>query len=225
MLDFLRFWRYYRYPAQHWAADIRNILAESSDNQVTIIDAPCGDGVITYWLIKGRVGQRFELYDLSERAVTAAQKITDWKKASQFELRVEQRNIHDLPVDQGKNDVWLLINSLFLLPDIDQLLGRMRRRAKTIIGVFPRITSENYKCYAAQSPGTNINEMGQDETIEFFAKHGYRLQQKHEFCYVPILYFKSKYMRLAASYLVNPIERLFPRREACYWLGVFSRDA
>ncbi len=224
MPDFLRFWRYYRYPAQHWASDIRSILTQLSLDQASIIDAPCGDGVVSYWLMKKRIGKCFELYDLSERAISAASKMLRWTKTRDVELRIEHANIHDIPVDTGTEDIWLLINSLFLLPDIDELLRRMRRRARTIIGVFPCITSQNYKRYVAHSPSTNFNEMGQDETVEFFAKHGYRLEHKKEFCYVPILYFRSKYTRLAAGFVVNPIERFFPRKEACYWLAVFSRE-
>ena len=63
----------------------------------------------------------------------------------------------------------------------------------------------------------------QAETIEFFAKHGYTLIEQKEFCYVPILSLKSRYARLAASYLVNPIANFFPRKDAGYWLAVFER--
>ena len=224
MLDFLRFWRFYRYPAQRWTVDIREILSQRSLENKTIIDAPCGDGVITYWLMKAGLGKRYELYDLSERAIAVAGRIGDWSKAKPFEMHVECQDIFKIPVDRGTDDVWLFINSLFLLPNIDELMSRMRPRAQTIIAVFPQITSQNYKGFVSQAPGRNISEMGQDETIAFFAKHGYLLSDQRDFCYVPILRLKSKYTRLAASYLVNPIERLFPRQEACYWLGVFDRN-
>lgn len=224
MLDSLRFWRYYRYPARRWTVDIRKFLKQESLEGKTIIDAPCGDGIIAYWLMKAGIGNRYELYDISQRAVSVATRMLDWQGAKEFELHIEQQDIFHVPLDRGTDDIWLFINSLYLLPNVDELLARMRVRAQTIIGVFPSITSRNYKRFVAQSPNRNINEMERDETIAFFHKHGYQLREQRESCYVPILYLKSKYTRLAAAYLVSPVERFFPQKEACYWMGVFERD-
>ena len=223
MLDFLRFWRFYRYPAQRWSVDIREILKQKSLDGKTIIDAPCGDGVIAYWTIKAGLGRRYELYDLSERSAAVAKRLLSWKKTQPIDLKVDCADIFDVPVDQGTEDVWLFINSLYLLPNVDNLLSRMRPRAQTIIGVFPCITSKSYKSFVARSPNRNINEMGRDETIAFFEKHGYQLLEQREFCYVSLMSVKSRYGRLAASYLVSPIERFFPRKDPAYWLGVFER--
>ena len=129
MLDFLRFWRYYRYPAHHWAADISQILTQTSMGDAAIIDAPCGDGIISYWLIKRGIRHRYELYDISERTIGVARRMADWKKTRQLELHIEPLDIHQVPLGHGTEDIWLLINSLYLLPEIDQLLSRMRSRA------------------------------------------------------------------------------------------------
>jgi hypothetical protein len=225
MLDALRFWRYYRYPSYQWAVCIRQILDRMPLDAATLIDAPCGDGVISYWLIQYALGQRYELYDLSARAVEVSRRMLTWRAARRMELVIERRDIHQLPVEGPADDVWLLINSLYLLPDIDRLLDRMRPRAQTIIAVFPNTTSANYRLYTAQSPSTNIHAMGHDETIGFFARHGYSLDEEHELCYVPLYSIQPGMLRLAASFLVNPVAGLYPKKEACYWLAVFSRAA
>ena len=146
MLDVVKFWRFYRHPVQRWAIEIRDVLTQLPVGDATIVDAPCGDGVIAYWLIKQGVGKRYELYDLSSRLTDRAAQMIDWPKSKNFELRVEARDIHDIPLDGRTDDIWLLINSIFLLPDIDRMMERMRSRAKTIIAIFPIVTSKNTKC-------------------------------------------------------------------------------
>jgi SAM-dependent methyltransferase len=225
MMDAWRFWRYYRYPARQWAMSIREILVGLATDDVTLIDAPCGDGVVSYWLIKGGVGRKYELYDISARAIPVAQRMHRWRGAQRTELHIEQKHIFDIPIGTATNDIWLLINSLYLLPDIDRLLNQMHDRVRTIIGIFPRINSTNYKCYISQSPATNINEMGRAETIEFFARHGYLLDEQRDLCHIPLMCVRSKLLRLAASYVVNPVAGFYPQKEACYWLGVFSKPA
>ena len=223
MRDFLRFWRFYRYPGQIWGAELRKIVAELPLENRTIIDAPCGDGGVAYWLIQAGIGKQYELYDLSERSIAVARRMQQWEKAKPIKLRIEACDILDVPAPEA-SDVWLLINSLYLLPNTDQLLRQMHNRAQTIIGIFPCTESANYQRYVSREPGRNINAMSRDETIAYFAKHGYQLKHQKEFCYAPLNYFNSKYARLAATYFLNPIERFFPRREACYWMGVFDRN-
>ncbi len=223
MLDVVKFWRFYRHPVQRWAYEIRDVLDQLPIGDATVVDAPCGDGVIAYWLIKQGVGRKYELYDLSSRLTDRAAQMIDWPKSNRFDLRVEARDIHDIPLDGRTNDIWLLINSLFLLPDIDRMMERMRSRAKTIIAIFPIITSKNYQRFIAQSPEMNTNEMGKDEITAFFDKHGYTLEQTRDINCISLNYFRSKYAKMAGSYFLNPIEPLIPK-EPCYWLGVFSRN-
>jgi hypothetical protein len=226
MFDGAQFWRYGRYPGHHWGRDIGEILGRIGVGDATIIDAPCGDGVVTWWVMRSGVGQRFEAYDIAESSVAVASRMQDWARARSLELRVERRDVHDMPADGPADDVWLLINSLYLLDDIDALIERMRPRVGTIVGVFPHIDSADYRQWLTWSPDevVNVNEMDEPATIDFFARHGYRLEERRDFCRVRMSHLKSKYVRLAAMLAVDRIEGLLPQREACYWLGVFRRS-
>ncbi|MCA9216482.1 MAG: class I SAM-dependent methyltransferase [Planctomycetales bacterium] len=224
MRDLKRFWRYYRHPAQRWIREMRDVLRDVPTDDATIVDAPCGDGSISFWLIKYGIGKQFELYDISEHSINVARRMHDWGGAKDLDLTIEVSDVHDVPVNGHANDVWLLINSLYLLPDIDRLVDRMRDRAKTIIAVFPNVASKNYQKFISQIPDMNINEMSVDDTIAFFAKHGYKLDDKRDMDCIPLNYFKSKYTKLSACYILNLFERVLPGKEKCYWIARFSRE-
>lgn len=223
MVDALRFWRYYRYPSYQWAMAIRQVLSEFSLDTATLIDAPCGDGVISYWLMRHGLGRRYELYDLSARSVAICRRLPSSHAARNNQLTIQVKDIHDIPVEGAANDIWLLINSLYLLPDVDRLVAHMRPRVQTVIGVFPNTASANYRRYTARSPATNIHEMGREETVSFFARHGYQVGAQQDLCYVPLNLIESNQLRKAASVLVTPWADWFPKKEANYWMAVFSR--
>jgi hypothetical protein len=215
----------HRYPACQWARQIGCILRRIQvTDETTLIDAPCGDGIISYRLMLSGVGNRYELCDTSERAVARARAMFTKRFVGRREVSIQVRDIFDMPLGNRHDDVWLLVNSLFLLPDIPTLVRRMRARVKHVVGVFPHTNTADYRSYLARRPDVNTFPMNQQETIEFFAGQGYTLLESQQTSYVGLRFIRSGYIRLLASYAVNPLERFFPRTQAQYWIGAFVRD-
>jgi SAM-dependent methyltransferase len=229
MLNQSRFLRYYRYPHYHWATMIGKIIEDIASDGATIVDAPCGDGAISYWLIRSNIGEEYELVDISVRSVDIAKRMYTLDMVKDVRLSINCKNIFDIE-PSSRDDIWLLINCLYLLPDIDRLLNQMRDRSRYVIGIFPYIDRKNYLCATHLYPGLNINEMSEYATIEFFRKHGYELEIKHDVTFVAFdcltsrfHYLPSRLVQRTARILLNPLERFVPRRAGFYWIGVFGR--
>jgi SAM-dependent methyltransferase len=224
------FLRYRRYPHYHWAKMIGEIIAKDiGSDHATIIDAPCGDGIISYWLIRSNIGHEYELVDISERSIEIARRMNTEDMPKRVRLSISCKDIFDIECSD-RDDIWLLINSLYLLPDVDRLLTQMRHRSRYVIGVFPYIHRENYRCFARLHPERNINEMGEYATIRFFKRHGYQLEMRRDVTFVAFHcltsrfhYLPSRLVQRMACLLLNPAERFVPKRAGFYWLGVFRR--
>ena len=152
---------YYRYPQNLWAKKIFKVISKLHFNEkIKIIDAPCGDGIITYWL-KKKLQNEFELYDISEEQIKIAQERLDLSC-------IYKCDISNLKLDNKYSNIWLLINSLYLLNDVKQIILN-NKSIDYIIGVFPNIREMNYHCYKTSiNSKINTNEMDIDETISFF---------------------------------------------------------
>jgi hypothetical protein len=217
--------RYYRYPYYHWAKALGKALRESDfDENATIIDAPCGDGAVSYWLMKQGIGRRYELHDLSPREARLASYLRQRPQANQAEVTVTCGDIAQIEVSGRANDTWLLINSLFLLPDIDNLVERMRPRIQTVVGLFPEITHKNYLAFTQLDPHSNIHAMDRTQTIAFFHRHGYALRTQSGANYIAHQCLRPRAIRKYYWLFLNPFEYVVPKRNACYWIGVFSRQ-
>lgn len=224
MLDILRFPLNYRYPHYHWVGAIEKVLSNAGlGNDVTFVDAPCGVGGISYWLIKRKIGTRYELLDISERAIQIAKPLQAWSERRGVEMSIDCKDIFDLDNSTPSNDVWLLINSLFLLPDADRLVEHMSNRAEHIVGLFPHIDRRNYLQYVARKPRTNTNPLNQEDTIAFFKSHGYQLREKQDVTFIPFYCIPTNILRFVAIHFLNPIEYVVPKREGFYWVGLFSK--
>jgi hypothetical protein len=226
MLDILRQRRYYLYPHFHWAAAIQKVLATTAGivrDDVTLIDAPCGPGGISYWLIKRNVGSRYELCDISPRAIQRAMALQSWGEARGVKVSVACKDIFELDTSSPARDIWLLINSLFLLPDVDRLVEHMSRRVQHVVGLFPHLDRRNYRCYVRRMPKTNIHPMNREEVATFFQTHGYRLRATQDVTFIPFHCIPTRSIQYLALHLLNPVEYLVPKHEGYYWIGVFSK--
>jgi hypothetical protein len=227
MADLVQFARFYRYPYLHWGKAIASLLeCANVSAEATFIDAPCGDGVVTFWLVKNGLGRSFELYDISERDVKRAERLKDWPQNRPISINVALDDVHNVPVCAKKTrDVWFVINSLFLLPKIDQLVDHLRPRVEHIVGLFPDVTSRNYRCYKKRNPTINANEMTRDDIREFFSRHGYRQVRTVNASFIPHHCIQPMRVQQIARYALNPFGSLVPRKDPCYWAGLFTRES
>jgi len=158
---------YYSYPQYIWAKEIKKILNRINNPDFTIIDAPCGDGIISYWLEKSFKND-FELYDISLKAIEKA-------KENIKGVKIFCNDVANIPAN-NKKAIWLLINSFFLLSDIEDSIQKLRNRVDYIICIFPELTSKDFLLWKKENPDYfHPNEMNFDDTVLFFANQGYQL--------------------------------------------------
>ena len=209
---------YYYYPQYPWAKRLGMLLRPYLQDPATaVVDAPCGDGVITYWMLRsGHFKNPFELFDLSPELIAKAQTI----RAAYPQLTATSADIGAIPVAGRSADLWLLVNSLYLLPDIDGLVDRVRPRFRTVVGVFPYIDRENYRRYLQFTERwENANAMEDAETVRFFARHGYRLDHREDATHLS----QYRWNVRGARRFLNVLDPLFQGRPGNYWLAIFSR--
>lgn len=220
----MRFVRYHRYPSDLWGKALAHILRTIDlDANAAIVDAPCGDGVIVYWLIREGIHQPFELYDLSEQKVRHAENLSTWAKARGVDAVASKCDLHELPHSAEANDVWLLINSFFMFEAFHDLVERMRPRTKYILGLFPATSDPDYQTYVQRNPGINLNEMDEAQTTSFFAAHGYELCHRQDITSIPTRFIRPHRVGQAVRLVISPFERFAPKRNGLYWIGLFRR--
>jgi hypothetical protein len=219
----LNLW-YYKYPQYLWVQELVKILPSTLMSGATIVDAPCGEGFVTYWLKAKFPANPFLMVDLDSGAIEKVRAHVSGANVRSIcgDLRVvlENENFTDATL--------LLINSLYLLPDPDGLMNLVRRKFKFVVGIFPHIDRKNFQAFLRKNPHyEHTCSMTEPQTVEFFARHGFSKVttldvgyiHNHALPRVPVV------SALALRFF-NLIEWGLPRRPgaAAYWIGVFKRN-
>ena len=113
---------YYIYPHYLWACDInklprRGVIREPHTR--IFVDVPCGSGVVSFWLKTWSRDLQLMLFDINPDNQRLAH-----RHFPACNARIA--DIYRLDVERNDN-VWLLINSLYCLPEAITLLKRMAR--------------------------------------------------------------------------------------------------
>jgi hypothetical protein len=207
---------YFRYPQYLWANEIMAMIKRTGVSENTaIVDAPCGDGIISYWLQKEFGNKRLELYDLSPASVEAARKHIPG-------VRIECKNIFELGSHNHPDALWLFINSLYCLPDADKLVESLKPSMQYIIGVFPDINHQNYKYFCKDNPQfINPSAMDKPQTMDFFKKHGYNPVESKEVTFISNHHYRFK----GKEKLFNLLDLFFRwKNTGAYWISLFKRS-
>jgi len=210
---------YFYYPQYRWAKRLCALLPPYlAERETQVVDAPCGDGVVSYWLLRsGKFANAFQLFDRSAESIAQVKRFISAHPAA----TAAAGDIFTIPAAEPRRDVWLLVNSLYLLPEIDRLVARMRPRFRVIIGIFPHLDRPNIRYYIQRTGhDENINKMDVAETVAFFARHGYRLEHREDVGFISQFRWSGPGLRR----LLNLVEPFAGRRQGNYWLGVFGRD-
>ncbi len=162
----------HKYPQNLWAKEINKsleaLLTEVSDAS-KIVDAPCGNGIIAYFVKQQFKNRSVLAFDINENI-----KKSTYLNNISFPPEYKVEDIFKNMVE-GKDNIWLLINSLYCLPFKEKLLDIHKENYQYIIGVFPDIEADNYKHFVKKNPEfENPSAMNLAETKEFFHKKGYK---------------------------------------------------
>ena len=205
---------YYQYPQYLWAHEIYSLLKDYNIiGKRNFLDAPCGNGIISYWLYNKFNISQIELIDSHSESVNLAKKYLP-------ELNVSCQNIFNLNLNLRKNDIWLFINSLYCLENGELVISHLKKRSEYIIGIFPHINHNNYKSFFEKNPGfRNPTELNENETIMLFNSNGYDLLFKKSITYIPY----HKYHFRGDRIIFNIFDRFISFLKGAYWISLFKR--
>ncbi len=162
--------KYLRHPQYLWAKQIYKILKGKIQDDTLIVDCPCGNGTLSFWLSRWLKNQ-FVAIDIDESAIAYAKKFIYAQN-----VQCSVGDINDIPEKYcNQNAVLLCINSLFLLPNAKQLPQKFSKSFKYVICVCPNPNSRNYKKFIRKNPNVNVSEMSHKEIIDIFEQANYKL--------------------------------------------------
>ncbi len=174
---------FHKYPQNIWANAIISLFKNGTvkaDPFSCLYDAPCGNGIIGNLVFKGLKNKKMIMLDNDERLLQSPYiQIDD----PNFKYTVGDIFAYE---PEGTDNVWLLINSLYCLPDTEKLLVSKKIFFKFIIGIFPDIESSNFTYFRKKNPEfKNPSLMDKDQTIAFFLKVGYKPVFSKRICKMP----------------------------------------
>jgi len=216
------FWRgiLNHYPQNNWAKALTIELKKLNLARSTkVVDAPCGNGAITFWLAN-TIKNKFELIDRSKLFTTM---IFLWSRSNE-QICLKNGDLFYELERTPSDDVWLLINSLYLFPNPLEMITMYRPRFKYILAIFPYLDKINYH-YFCKRPfrSSNTKNYTLKDTISIFSDAGYDLQTKIDLTAIP--FFKYDLLGLGSilRYLLGQIDKEMSPVDGQYWLGVFVR--
>lgn len=185
----------------------------------TIVDAPCGGGVISLWLARAFPFCRFELCDLSEAAVAAARR----RLAGRGDVR--RGDVRALDA-RAADELWVLVNSWFLLDDPVGLVRSKRARFSHLVVLCDDVESDNYRAFCARNPGfdggLNRNAQTVADLVTSVEGCGYRLLRSEPLTFIPLYAFGSSPVWTTLFPLFDGMARRRGSRPG-YWAGLFER--
>ena len=134
----------HKYPQNLWVREILNILKSDKINlskDSIVFDAPCGNGIIGSLIFKELKKIKIELLDNDSVLIKSV-----YTEIKDSDFKVLVGDIFEYS-PEGRDNIWLLINSLYCLPKSTELITSKKDSMKYIIGVFPDIHSKNFKYF------------------------------------------------------------------------------
>lgn len=162
----------HKYPQNIWANEIVSVFRKGiiqHDINSVICDAPCGNGIIGNLVSRKLSEFKFTLLDNDPRLKSSpyTQNLSD-------RISVINGDIFDYKPD-GNSNTWLLINSLYCLPDAGRLIEGKKSSYRNIIAVFPDISTSNFRYFKINNPDfPNPSLMDLQSTKALFEKSGFK---------------------------------------------------
>ena len=154
-----------RSPQKNFYLSVRDILTliRQDDSSISrILDCPGGDGTITKALAKDYPDITFTCLDISQYEISKLQNVR-----LPNNLKASLGDLHKLTISNNEYDIWLIINSLFLLPNLDDVLKKLNK-FKYVIVIIPNIKSHNFELFNSQHHGVNIHKLSLQDVIDHF---------------------------------------------------------
>lgn len=218
---------FHKYPQNIWAGEIVRLLKSGlvrMDENSLIADAPAGNGIISYFVGKSVMDRKIIAIDNDSALLNST-----YTKSPEVNLTAELGDIFEFK-PQGTDNVWLLVNSLYCLPDKERLVSGKRSQFRYIIAVFPDIESSNFKYFSKKHPEfENPNSMSLDKTHAFFEEQGYKLIHAERLTRLSFhswgeLLSRLRFTPKIKNLFLTIMDKLLFFRKGQYELAVFIRN-
>lgn len=197
-----------KYPQSLFTQRITKKILNNNKN--IIIDAPCGSGQTSYELAISFPNATVIGSDISTKNIKSAQ-----KNYQQNNLKFHCQDIHSFVDGIEEFEVFCLINSLFLLPEPEDLLKKISTKLTDtgqLFLIIPNPESSNFKRYQEIFPDVNSFILERENYDSFFRKMGFKMFFCEGIARVPI--FGRKDTKL-----------LYPIRDTyLFWLEKHSKS-
>jgi len=192
------------YPQKEFAHFIVDLIRKNNfDNIRNIADIPCGTGTTSYWIGRKLKNSFIFAADINSDKIEIAK-----ENCARSNVSFCVANINDFVQEQSSNyDAICIINSLFLLSDPFEFLGRLNKNINHgthLFLVIPNIQSQNYKFFSKMHPKINTVEWSIEKTLENLEKNNFKVVVQKGIIFVP--YYK---LQLHLSFLSFFIYRFF----------------
>ncbi|HEY1047209.1 MAG TPA: class I SAM-dependent methyltransferase [Bacteroidia bacterium] len=199
-----------KYPQNIWSIKINKMLSGKKFDLV--VDAPCGNGIISYLSAKQFPNIQFLAVDIDEKQLSS-----NFLKNKPLNLNSRLDDIFQLKINNG-NNAWLFVNSLYCLPEKERLMENFSIQFNSIFAVFPDIESSNYKYFTKKNKDfENPSAMTILDTIQFFEKYGFKLIRKQAVTSIPFHIWNSFFDKIRLNIKLKNL--IFTLTDSIFFFG------
>lgn len=175
------------FPQRDFAqAIIQYIKPKMGRELKCLVDAPCGFGQTTYYFAEAFPQATVFGLDIDPELVQYGKKHLNRENIKYAVQDIQRISELELP----KVDVFCIINSVFLLPDMDQLLRDIHKLLSPdgwLIMVIPNIKGSNYKYFISKfSSSLNVREFTAKEAESILDPLGFQLIETEPIIHIRI---------------------------------------
>ncbi|HTA81634.1 MAG TPA: methyltransferase domain-containing protein [Bacteroidia bacterium] len=162
----------FSYPHSVYISAIKPFI--NHIEKTILIDAPCGNGA-TSWCLSAIKSLEVFGYDISEESIQTAK-----DSFSRSNLYYYVADIHNVISKHEDMQYFCIINSLFLLPEPDKILEKLRgalNKEGKLFLVVPNIHTNNFKWFQKNYPEVNKFTIADSEFGDYFSSRGWHVQK------------------------------------------------
>lgn len=211
----------YSYPQKDFASAIINSINQPIS---LLVDAPCGNGETTQLFLK-KINCKIIGADISEKFIRYAK--NNYSKKIIF----YQKDITTLISELNNVDAFCLINSIFLLPQPQNILKKIKNTLSLngkLYVIIPNVKSINYINFNSKNPSINNIQPNHNDFINYVEDLGYKFLNSEKLCFANI-YGRTelKYFSIFSVFYLRFLSFLFKKittKEPSYFLFIFSKN-
>ncbi len=209
------------YPQYNFFKFLKRHIPSSGSGP--IVDAPCGEGYISDRLAGAFPSRKVLGVDIDQQCIGNAH-----SHFHRENLAFQRQDIHSFLNAPVPMDDFLLVNSIFLLPEPKKVIEKIHRKLPVggnLIVIMPNRESDNFINFQRLDPCQNTFTPGKETAVELFAGTGFRVEKVKGLCYTTIygnrLLSQLGRLRGVYTYLGDYVNK-FVGKKPSYW-GFFLK--